>query len=382
MSKAERSLGDLEKRVCDALCKLRTEGDDAKEVLKGVLSPSSATKHSDPDFGSTRESILQVLATLTSVQSYIDFFSRKIDQEAMELEEAEIEMDLLQKEQALREVSGSSREETNTLPLLSTPLKDESRLQQIKDEIRSLEKSKLREEVAARRQKKLILRRTREKCLEEAALRETELLQELDRERTSEVERELERQRLLELERAKTRELQYNLDMERERQTQRELQRELEQTESGLRTSRREFSSSTSSSRPRERYRERENGRPNSRDRGSIQLASSIVGTNLPSSTPMVVLAGSRSYSSQPPVNQRERLEERVGGYEDNYEGSRDSGDTSSVGDPDLASAFDGMAVGFGSGHRHGSRGSKSRQIMERRERDGRREGKWERKHS
>lgn len=34
---------------------------------------------------------------------------------------------------------------------------------------------------------------------------------------------------------------------------------------------------------------------------------------------------------------------------------------------------------GFGSGQRHGSRGSKSRQVVERRERDGRREGKWQR---
>lgn len=42
----------------------------------------------------------------------------------------------------------------------------------------------------------------------------------IHRERTSEMEREIERQRLLELERAKTRELRYNLDLERERQTQ------------------------------------------------------------------------------------------------------------------------------------------------------------------
>jgi transcriptional antiterminator Rof (Rho-off) len=43
------------------------------------------------------------------------------------------------------------------------------------------EKTKLREGIVARRQKKLIMRRARQKYLEEAALREAELLQELDR---------------------------------------------------------------------------------------------------------------------------------------------------------------------------------------------------------
>ena len=42
------------------------------------------------------------------------------------------------------------------------------------------ERSKLREEIVARRQKKLLMRHARKKCLEEAALREMELLQELD----------------------------------------------------------------------------------------------------------------------------------------------------------------------------------------------------------
>ncbi|KAJ8631904.1 hypothetical protein MRB53_025240 [Persea americana] len=403
MSNAERRIGDMERKACQALCKLRIEGDDAKEVLKDVLSSTPASKHCDPDFRSTRESILQVFATLTSVQSYFDFFSKKMDQEAMELEEAEIEMDLLQKEQALQEVSRSSREET--LCSLQSPasyrnalhLKDDNRLQQIKCSINSLEKSKLREEIAARRQKRLLLRRARQKYLEEAALREAELLKELDRERTSGVEREIERQQLLELERAKTRELRHNLDLERERQTQKDLQRELEQTESGLRSSRREFSSSTSSGRARERYRERENGR--STHEGSVRSSSrgresaatltatstgSVTGaTSLSASMQPVVVSGSRSFSGQLPtiLQSRERQDERSIGFEDNFDGSRDSGDTSSVGDPDLASAFDGPGGGFGSGHRHSSRGSKSRQIMERRERDGRREGKWERKH-
>ena len=101
-------------------------------------------------------------------------------------------------------------------------------------------------------------------------------------------------------------------------------------------------------------------------------------------SMPTVVLSGSRPFSGQLPtiLQSRDRLDECGSSYEENIDGSKDSGDTGSVGDPDLASAFDGQVVGFGSAQRHGSRGSKSRQVAERRERDGRREGKWERKHS
>ncbi|KAL6008594.1 hypothetical protein ACLOJK_034108 [Asimina triloba] len=439
MSKSEGRVGAMEKKACQALCRLRTEGDDAKEVLKEALSSHSATEPSDPNFGSTRESILQVLSTLTSAQSYFDFFLKRMDQEAMELEEAEIEMDVLQEEKALQ------------------------------DAFAAREKSRLKEEIAARRQKKLLLRRTRQKYLEEAALRETELLKELDRERTSEMEHEIERKRQLEVERAKTRELRHNLDMERERQTQRDLQRELEQAESGVRPSRREFSSSSSgllpvfvkhlccytsqcgtmeqelsnplcayvmyptiplsvywiigarasvykvpcargldvllladvagcclesdSRRALERFRERENGRvgqegslrPSSRGRDGGATSTSTAGSSgAINSMATVVLTGSRSFSGQPPtiLQSRDRSEDRSGAYEDNLDGSRDSGDTGSIGDPDLSSAFDGPAGGFGSTQRQGSRGSKSRQVMERRERDGRREGKWERKHS
>lgn len=43
------------------------------------------------------------------------------------------------------------------------------------------EKSKLKEDILARRQKKLLMRHARQKYLEESALREAELLQELDR---------------------------------------------------------------------------------------------------------------------------------------------------------------------------------------------------------
>ncbi|KAK3000070.1 hypothetical protein RJ639_023133 [Escallonia herrerae] len=166
----------------------------------------------------------------------------------------------------------------------------------------------------------------------------------------------------------------------------RELQRELEQVESGIRPSRREFSSSNSS-RPRERYRERENGR--SSNEGNIRTSSGSLQPETTTSNssmtaiPTVVLSGTRPFSGQPPtiLQSRDRPDECGSSYEENFEGSRDSGDTGSVGDPDLVSALDAQSGGFGSAQRHGSRAGKSRQIMERRERDGRREGKWERKH-
>ncbi|KAK8589936.1 hypothetical protein V6N13_088740 [Hibiscus sabdariffa] len=378
-SKAEYRLPDFEKQACQVLCRMRNEGDDAKEVLKEVLS-SSCTKQFDPEFGSTRESILQVLANLTSVQSYFDIFAKKVDEEAMELEEAEMELEIIRKEPARQESLEDSK--GNQLPHLATPVRDENRLQQIKECIHSLEKNKIQEDIVVRRQQKLLMRRARQKYLEEAALREAELLQELDRERTAEAEKEIERQRLLELERAKTRELRHNLDMEKERQTQRELQRELEQAESGLRSSRRDFPSSHS--RPRDRYRERENGR--SSNEGSTRTSGSLQSeTTSMAGMPTVVLSGSRSFSGQSPtiLQSRDRADDCSSGYEENFDGGKDSGDAGSVGDPELVSSFDGgQSSGFGSSQRHGSRGSKSRQVLERRERDGRRESKWERKHS
>lgn len=92
---------------------------------------------------------------------------------------------------------------------------------------------------------------------------------------------------------------------------------------------------------------------------------------------PTVVLSGSRQFSGQLPtiLQARDRPDECGSSYEENLDG-----DTGSVGDPESVSAFDGQSSGFGSAQR--SRGSKSRQVVERRERDGRREGKWERKHS
>ncbi|KAH7571586.1 hypothetical protein JRO89_XS04G0085400 [Xanthoceras sorbifolium] len=171
-------------------------------------------------------------------------------------------------------------------------------------------------------------------------------------------------------------------------ENKRELQRELEQAESGLRSSRREFSSSAYSSRARDRYRERENGRSGTEATG--RTSSGILQPEISSTSSSmgagatIVLSGSRSFSGQLPtiLQSRERSDDCGSSYEENIEGSKDSGDTGSIGDPESVSAFDGQSSGYGSGQRHGSRGSKSRQAMERREREGRREGKWERKHS
>uniref|UniRef100_A0A9I9CNE9 Galactose-binding domain-containing protein n=1 Tax=Cucumis melo TaxID=3656 RepID=A0A9I9CNE9_CUCME len=380
-SKSDGRLGDLERKACQVLCRLRNEGDEAKAVLKEVLSSSSAKKF-DEEFLSIRESILQVLSNMASVQSYFDVFSQKKDEETMELEEAELELDIAKEE--------FRQPDSYNFPGVTSSAVANSRLQQIKNSIRSIEKSQLQEEVAARRQKRHLMRQARHKYLEDAALHEAELLQELDRERTVEMEKEIERQRLLELERARTRELRYNLDMEKERQMQRELQRELEQAESGPRSSRREFSSSSHSSRPRDRYRERDNGRPsnegNARTTASgLQTETSTTTSSSMTGLPTIVLSGARQYSGQLPtiLQSRERPDECGSSYDENVDGSKDSGDTGSVGDPELVSIFDGHSGPLGSGQRHGSRGSKSRQVIERRERDGgRREGKWERKHS
>ncbi|CAN4110486.1 unnamed protein product [Withania somnifera] len=340
----------LEKRTCQALCRLRNEGDEAKEMLKEALS-SNAQQQMDPDFGHTGETILQVIADLSSFNSYFDFFSKERDQKVLELEEAEIEMELLQKEKIMQELS-SEFKDLHQLPFITDSARQDNRLQQIKEEIKSLEKAKLKEEVVARRQRKLLNRQARQKFLEEAALRESELLQELDRERIPEVEKEIERQRMLEPERAKTRELRHNLDLEKEKQTQRELQREHEQVESGVRPSRREFSSTHS-------------------------------GLKLQRAMPTVVLSGARKFSGQLPtiLQSRDRSDECGSSYEENFDGSKDSGDTGSIGDADLVSALEGSSMISGSSQRHGPLGSKSRQIVERRERDGRRESKWERKH-
>ncbi|XP_010528687.1 PREDICTED: uncharacterized protein LOC104805731 isoform X2 [Tarenaya hassleriana] len=382
-SKTDGRLGDVEKKACQLLCRLRDGDEGAKEALKVVVSSSSEEK-CDPDFESTRQSVLEVLSSLSSAQLFFELFARKADEEAIALEEAEMELNIVQKEFGVLDPSPFNEE--HQLPHVATSLEIDNRLQQIKDDIYAMEKAKLREDIVARRQKKILMMRERQKYLEEAALQETERLRELDRERAAEAEKEIERQHALELERAKTRELRNQLEMEKEKQAQRELQRELEQAESGLRSSRRDFSTSHSG-RARERYRERDNGRSGSEGgtrtgTGSFQqeAGSSMV------NTPTVVLSGSRSFSGQPPtiLQSRDRLDECGSSYDETVEGSRDSGDTGSVGEVEMGHGFEGQPGNFVLGQRlgGGSRGGKPRQVMDRRERgEGRREGKWERKH-
>lgn len=145
-------------------------------------------------------------------------------------------------------------------------------------------------------------------------------------------------------------------------------------------------------SRSRERYRDRDNARSGqdihikSSSRGhdggaSVTAAAGSGSGSSPGRT--VVLTSARTFSGQPPtiLQSRDRTDERATSYEDSVDGNRDSGDTGSIGESELGLAFDGLPGAFGSAGRHGSRGSKSRQIGERRERDGRRESKWERKH-
>lgn len=142
-------------------------------------------------------------------------------------------------------------------------------------------------------------------------------------------------------------------------------------------------------SRPRDRYRERETGRggaegslrSSSRDRESGQAP-----TNQSTSMPTIVLSGSRTFTGQTPtiLQSRERTEDHssAGGLEEIFEGCRDQGDTGSMGDPELSSAFEPSPGSFTLAQKQGSRTSKSRQALERRDRDSRREGKWERKQS
>lgn len=140
--------------------------------------------------------------------------------------------------------------------------------------------------------------------------------------------------------------------------------------------------------RQRDRYRERDNlpeGNEGNLRTNARQVQQDAITSN-PSTgnQPTVVLSGARPFSGQLPtiLHSRERSDECGSSYEDNIDGrSKDSGDTGSVGEPDTVSALEGQSTGFPSAQRHGSRGSKSRQIVDRRERDARREGKWERKH-
>eukprot|EP00252_Welwitschia_mirabilis_P024837 TRINITY_DN7527_c0_g2_i1.p1 TRINITY_DN7527_c0_g2~~TRINITY_DN7527_c0_g2_i1.p1 ORF type:complete len:1065 (-),score=225.82 TRINITY_DN7527_c0_g2_i1:248-3442(-) len=391
--------------ICKALLNLKEQYVNAKEVLQETLTKSPNDIEPNPELAGVRESILQILARLSYACSRSDELEEASVQEAKELEELEIELELIQQEQRGHD---DSKSVTNTTELAGTelaqgmPKKDlHERLKEIKAQIRQFETSEIREEIMARRERQRTALHARQMKLQEAALHQMELIQELDRERIVDVEREIERQRLLERERAKTREMRYNLEMELEKRTQREIQRELEQRESNLRSSRREFPASSSTSRPRERYRERDGRtshepvlRPSSSGGGMREgsgtppptptasaSASSIINIGSLSSTPTIVMNSSRAPLCQPSgiSHVRERGEERS--YDDNVDAFRDNYETSSTGDSELGSTSDIMNLNtYGAPNRQGSHGSKPRQIVERRERESRREGKWERK--
>ncbi|CAM6088777.1 unnamed protein product [Calypogeia fissa] len=417
-----------ERALCQALLKLQEHGESAKETLKNIISGNAEKPSSGSSFAPVREAVLEVLARLCAVWSKEDSTTSAADDLAKELEEAEIELELVSQERLLgKEVTVDTR----TVATGNVQVDARERLMQLKSQTLAEERNNMKAVIAARREKQRIARRDRQLATEIAAAREIELLKELDRERTAEAEREIERQRTLEKERAKTREMRHTLEMEAERRSQREYQRELEQRESGaVRSARRgEFASSTptpTSSRPRERYREREreSGRPvqegSSRSSGAAAAAAGGGGSGsggresgaTPPATPTSAAgnpgggsssapaaatstatatagpsASSRSHNSGFPQAGRDRDER--GGYEDSgTEGNGvsrgETGDGSNFGDGDGGgSGVDGGSSGhIASSQRQGSTRSSRlpRQIVERRERDSRREGKWERK--
>ncbi|KAL2610037.1 hypothetical protein R1flu_028610 [Riccia fluitans] len=405
-AKAGGLSADGERSICKALLEFRELGDGAKQPIRDLLSGKGKQSHPPSNFAPVREAVLEVLARLSAVWRKEDSIAAASEELAKEVEEAEIELELLNQEKSLHKADGSESLQDRATSSMSASVSGIStdpkeRLKQLKAQIMAEDHAKLYAAIAARQEKQRIARRNRQLALEKAALRENELLQELDRERAAEAEQEIERQRTLEKERAKTREMRHNLDMDSERRSQRELQRELEQRESGgLRQSRREYASATTpSSRPRERYREREreSGR-SGQDGGTTPRPSAGSGGlplreagTTPPATPTAGGGSSRSSYSSGVFAQGGRDDR--GGYEDlsaegngaGRGGGEIAGDgSSSFGDGEGGGSGleAGSAGNLASGHRQsGQRTTRpTRQIVERRERDGRREGKWERK--
>lgn len=291
-------LAEAECAACIALLQLRENGDDAKKLIEDALSRKTESQvQVNIRFTPVQESVLQVLARINAIREIEDIDSAKNSQDAQDLEEANIELELIKTERASKEKNDNDifrAQTTLQANTLSSGVGKKSRKEQL-DELRakilSEEHSALRENIIARRERQRLARHKRQLALEGYMLRERELLQELDKERAAEMERELERQKLLERERVKTKELRHSLELEAERRTQRDLQRESEQRESGtVRPSRREFSGSSNASRPRERYREREGGRASQDARSSTGILRE--NSTTPPATPT---AGSRS---------------------------------------------------------------------------------------
>jgi hypothetical protein len=101
-------------------------------------------------------------------------------------------------------------------------------------------------------------------------------------------------------------------------------------------------------------------------------------------STPLTASANtssSRGYGDRD--RDRDRSDER-GGFEDSGDGNgvmpRDATEGTAFNDDGVAGIEGSSAGSAGTSHRQGPRSARPRQVVERRERDGRREGKWERK--
>ncbi|KAL3678453.1 hypothetical protein R1sor_021409 [Riccia sorocarpa] len=407
-AKAGGLFADGERLMCQALLDFRENGDAAKQPMRELLLGKGRKSSSSSNLSPVREAVLEVLARLSAVRRKEESNAAAAEELAKEVEEAEMELELLSKEKSPHRADGSESLQERVTSSMSASVSGISsdpkeRLKQLKAQIMAEDHAKTYAAIAARREKQRIARRNRQLFLEKAALRENDLLQELDRERAAEAEREIERQRILEKERAKTREMRHNVDIEAERRTQRELQRELEQRESGtLRQSRREFASATTpSSRPRERYRERERESGRSGQDGGTTPRPNTAGSGggpplreagtTPPATPTAGGGSNRSsYSSGvfAPGGRDDR-----GGYDDSaVEGNgsgRGGGEISGDGGANFGDGEgggSGLEAGSGGnlgvGHRQsGQRTNRpTRPIVERRERDGRREGKWERK--
>ncbi|KAG6557533.1 hypothetical protein Mapa_000807 [Marchantia paleacea] len=409
-AKAGGVFAEAERSICQALLQLREHGEAEKQALGDILSGKVEKQSSPSNFAPVREAVLEVLARLSAVWSKEDSIAAASEELAKEVKEAEIELELLSQEKSPHKTDGSEnlreRVSLGTSGSISgfSQGDPKERLKQLKTQIMAEEHAKTYAAIAARREKQRIARRDRQLALEKAAIREIELLQELDRLRAAEAERDIERQRTLEKERAKTREMRHNLELEAERRSQ--FQREMEQRESGaMRSSRREFASATTpSSRPRERYREREREsgrtgqdggttpRPSAAGGGAMRES----GTTPPATptaaagTPTAGGGNSRSSYNSGGFAQGGRDRDDRGGYEESTaEGNGARGEMGGDGNSnfgDVEGGGSGLEAGsagnLASGHRQsGSRTTRpTRQIVERRERDGRREGKWERK--
>ena len=156
-------------------------------------------------------------------------------------------------------------------------------------------------------------------------------------------------------------------------------------------------------SRPRERYRERPGqegpSRPNTETGATTPPATPTAATaaathtvTAPAPTPTLNATNPRMYSGNSSGLGRENVRDRDrdrsnerGPYEDTGEvngaPSRDPAtDVGNFNEEGVSGMDGGNAGALGSGHRQGPRSSRPRAVVERRERDGRREGKWERK--